>query len=98
VHVALGQTLAALGSCDEAIQHGYTAEELVPPSVDAMMGPWNLVGLASILTTCGEEDLAVEKLAEVFALPGTFTPSVAQLRSDFAPLRDHPGFQALCGG
>ena len=98
MHVALGQALAGLGSCDEAIAHGQRALELTPAEKDAMIGPWNHAGLASILTQCGEYDLAVEELTRAFALPSTFTPNLALLRSDFAPLRDHPGFQALCGG
>jgi serine/threonine-protein kinase len=98
MHVALGQALAGLGSCEEAIAHGRKALELMPAEKDAMIGPWNHAGLASILTQCGEHDLAVEELTRAFALPSTFTPKLALLRSDFAPLRDHPGFQALCGG
>jgi len=95
LHSRLGIAYAMQGRVEDAIGAGERAVELLPVSTEAWRGLNPIEDLARILTMTGRHDEAIDRLEYLLSAPG-FT-SVAVLRSDpyWAPLRDHPRFQAL---
>ena len=53
VHAALGKVYARLGLVDEAIREGHKAVDLLPLSLDALVGPEYLEYLAEVYTIVG---------------------------------------------
>lgn len=90
----LGITYAGLGRRDEAIREGRRAVELEP---DERL--WNtpsyILNLARIYMMVGEYDLGVEQLETLPTDRGIVTPAWLGADPLWAPLRDHPRFQAL---
>jgi serine/threonine-protein kinase len=93
---ALGVVDAALGNKEEAIREGQRAVELIPVSKSAIEGPMLIRYLAVIYAWTGDKDRAIERLAEVAKLPGSFL-SYGHLRLHpfWDPLRGDPRFEAL---
>ena len=58
----LGLTDAMLGRCDEAIQEGKRACEILPLPKIPGLGPIWITYLAAIYTWCGDKDAALEQL------------------------------------
>jgi serine/threonine-protein kinase len=95
MRLALGMALACLGRKDEAVREARLAVDLEPVSTDAVDGPDNLNGLASVYALIGDSDAALDVLEKYMLLPGS--ESIAKLRLDptFALLRNNPRFQKL---
>ena len=96
VRIALAQAYAGLGRKAEAIEQGRTAiDELLPVSLDALMGREHVRQVAETYTTLGEYDTALDMLEDLLSHPG-FT-SIALLEADpfFDPLRDLPRYRSL---
>jgi hypothetical protein len=85
-----------LGNKEEAIREGQRAVELIPVSKSAIEGPMLIRYLAVIYAWTGDKDRAIERLAEVAKLPGSFL-SYGHLRLHpfWDPLRGDPRFEAL---
>jgi TolB-like protein/Tfp pilus assembly protein PilF/class 3 adenylate cyclase len=58
----LGLTDAMLGRCNEAIQEGKRACEILPYTKDSWIGSTFTTYLAEICATCGEKELALQQL------------------------------------
>jgi TolB-like protein/tRNA A-37 threonylcarbamoyl transferase component Bud32/Flp pilus assembly protein TadD len=93
---ALGVVDAALGNKDAAIREGQRAVELIPVSKSAIEGPMLIRYLAVIYAWTGDKDRAIERLAEVAKLPGSFL-SYGHLRLHpfWDPLRGDPRFDNI---
>jgi len=93
---ALGVVDAALGNKEAAIREGQRAVELIPVSKSAIEGPMLARYLAVIYAWTGDKDRAIERLAEVAKLPGSFL-SYGHLRLHpfWDPLRGDPRFDNI---
>ncbi|NNM05873.1 MAG: hypothetical protein HKO65_12355, partial [Gemmatimonadetes bacterium] len=87
--------LAGLGKKAEAIAAAERALELMPESRDAFKAMYRWDDLARVLTIVGEYDRATEVLERILSRPGRLSVQLLRLDPAWAPLRGHPGFQAL---
>jgi len=94
-HAELGLTYAGLGRKQEAIREGQLAVELLPVSENAVEGVNLVKNLAIIYAIVGEYDLAIEQLDYLLSVPSEVSVPFLRIWPDFAPMRDHPRFQAL---
>jgi TolB-like protein/Tfp pilus assembly protein PilF/class 3 adenylate cyclase len=84
----LGLTDAMLGRCDEAIQEGKRACEILPVEKDAWVGPTLMTYLTTIYAWCGKKDAALEELEKSVKLPVGVT---------YGELKESPDWDALRG-
>jgi TolB-like protein/Tfp pilus assembly protein PilF/predicted Ser/Thr protein kinase len=94
-HVYLGWAYAGLGRKEEAVREGQLAIELAPVTKDAVFGAWYIENLANTYAILGEYDLAIDQLEYLLSIPSDISVNYVRVRPDYAPLRDHPRFQAL---
>jgi TolB-like protein/class 3 adenylate cyclase/Tfp pilus assembly protein PilF len=89
---------AGLGRKEEALSEGKRAVELRPMSKDAVDGPVALTRLAMAYTWVGENDPAIEQLANLARIPGG--PDYGQLKFDpaWAALRGDARFVKIVEG
>jgi serine/threonine-protein kinase len=97
LHVTLGLASAGLGLTDEAIAEGRKGAALMPTSLDAFTGPVYLHKLAQIGARVGANDVAIDALQQLFAMPAghVVTPAILKLDPVWDPLRTDPRFQKL---
>ncbi len=95
VHAASGWVYARLGLADEAIREGRKAVDLLPVSLDALLGPDYLEDLAEIYTIVGEHDEALDILEHLLEIPCWTSIGELRFHRVWDPLREHPRFQAL---
>jgi len=91
----LGLTDAMLGRCDEAIQEGKRACEILPVKKDAWVGPTLMTYLATIYAWCGKKDAALEELEKSVKLPVGITYGELKESPDWDVLRGDPHFEKL---
>ena len=101
---ALSQMEALLGQNGAALRDAQKAIELLPESVDAVLGTVFTANLATVYAWIGDKDRAIAEITRLLGIP-TFNPgdtvnlriNVHTLRVDpaFAPLRGDPRFEAL---
>lgn len=94
-HAELSLTFAGLDRKQEAIREGQLAIELGPVSENALQGADLIKNLAIIYAIVGEYDLAIEQLDYLLSIPSEVSVPWLKIWPDFAPMRDHPRFQAL---
>lgn len=94
-HMELGVTYAGLGRKQEAIREGQLAVELLSVSEDALNGAGLVIYLADIYSVVGEYDRAIEQLDYLLSIPSEISVPFLKIWPDYAPMRDHPRFQAL---
>ena len=82
----LGLTDAMLGRCDEAIQEGNRACEILPYEKDSWVGPAWMTNLALIYAWCGDSDAALKQLEICVKLPVGIT---------YGELKQSPDWDAL---
>jgi TolB-like protein/Tfp pilus assembly protein PilF len=87
----------ALNRKADALKSSRKAAELLPPQKDALVGDYNLSGLAEIEARIGETADAVAILRELLSIPAGDSVSVARLKIDpvWDPIRNDPRFQKL---
>jgi len=95
VHGALAHIYAALGMRDDAVRSAERALELLPPEKDALLGPFNVMTVARIHAILGEGGHAVERLEQVFSMPGPGSLAVLRIDPVWDNIRDDPAFQAF---
>ena len=91
----LGLTDAMLGRCDEAIQEGKRACEILPFTKDSWIGSIWISYLAAIYTWCGDKDAALEQLDKAVKLPTGITYGELKKSPDWDALRGDPRFEKL---
>jgi eukaryotic-like serine/threonine-protein kinase len=91
----LGIAYAILGRPGDAIRVGERSATLLPPSRDALAGPYVAAALARIYMLADAPGRAVATLDTLLHIPSPITR--AALRADplWEPLRQYPGFLAL---
>ncbi|MFC1628509.1 protein kinase [Gemmatimonadota bacterium] len=95
VVLTLGLIHASLGNKREAITFGEQAVALLSAKDDAYSGPESSAGLAEIYTMVGEFDAAIDQLDYLLSIPSFRSVPLLEIDPMWAPLRDHPQFQAL---
>ena len=90
----------ALNRKVDAVKVSRRAAELVTPEKDALIGVYNLTGLAEIEAHTGDTADAVAILRQLLSIPAGDTVSIARLKIDpvWDPIRNDPGFQKLLTG
>jgi tetratricopeptide (TPR) repeat protein len=91
----LGLTDAMLDRCDEAIQEGKRACEILPFTKDSWVGPAWITYLAAIYTWCGDKDAALEQLEKSVKLPTGITYGELKKSPDWDALRGDPRFEKI---
>jgi len=87
----------ALNRTADAVKISRRAAEQLPPQKDALVGDYNLTGLAEIEAHTGETADAISILGQLLSTPAGDSISTARLRIDpvWDPIRNDPGFQKL---
>lgn len=91
----LGLTDAMLGRCDEAVQEGKRACEILSIKKDSWVGPALMTYLALIHTWCDDRNSAIELLETSITLPGGVTYGELKQSPDWDTLRDDARFEKL---
>ena len=87
----------ALHRNSDAVKVSRRGAELVTPDKDALVGDYNLTGLAEIEAQTGDTADAVAILKQLLSIPAGDSVSIARLKIDpvWDPIRNDPGFQKL---
>jgi tetratricopeptide (TPR) repeat protein len=91
----LGIAYAILGRPGEAIRVGERSAALLPPSRDALAGPYVASALARIYMLANAPDRAIATLDTLLHIASPITRAALAADPLWAPLRRHPGFVAL---
>ena len=92
---ALSVAEAGLGQNEEALRHARQAAEMLPPSVDAVLGPGCEMRLAQVLAMTGDRDGAFDKLGKLVKLPFGLNHGDLKLNPMWDDLRDDPRFDRI---
>ena len=96
--IILGQLSVAeagLGENEDAVRHARHAAEIVPPSVDAVLGPGCEMRLAQVLAMMGDRDGAFDELRKLVKLPFGLNHGDLKLNPIWDDLRDDPRFDRI---
>jgi TolB-like protein/Tfp pilus assembly protein PilF len=87
----------ALNRSADALNCSRKAAQLLPPQQDALIGDYNLTGLAEIEARTGESADAISILHQLLSIPAGDSVSIARLKIDpvWDPIRNDPRFQKL---
>ena len=87
----------ALNRNADALKCSRKAAELLRPQQDALLGDYNLTGLAEIEARTGEASDAISILHQLLSIPAGDSVSIARLKIDpvWDPIRNDPRFQKL---
>ena len=91
----LGIADALLGRRAEAVRAAERSAELLPPSRDALAGPYVSAALARTYMLAGMPDQAVATLAPLLDIPSPITRKALAADPLWEALRPNPRFQAL---
>ncbi|UCG51013.1 MAG: protein kinase [Candidatus Latescibacterota bacterium] len=95
VHSSLGMVYAALGQREDAIREAKLAMEMIPVSVDAMLGPRQVDHLAWVYRTLGEYEAALDQIEYVLSVPAMISTPYLRIDPGWDSLRDNPRFQRI---
>jgi tetratricopeptide (TPR) repeat protein len=91
----LGLTDAMLGRCNEAIQEGKRACEILPYTKDSWIGSTFTTYLAEIYATCGEKETALQQLKISAELPTGVSYGELRQSPIWDSLRGDPRFEQI---
>ena len=91
----LGIAYAGLGRKNDAIREGELAAKLAPISQDAFSNTDITTLLAQIYVMVGEYEDAIDQLEYLLSIPALLSTPSLRVDPTWAPLREHPGFEAL---
>ena len=89
-HAGLGIVYSHIGMKKEAIREGKTALAILPPSKDSFFGVYQVLALAYIYMTIGDQDSALDQLETVFNKFGGITLEEIQNYPEWNQLKNHP--------
>ena len=95
LHVALGQTHAALGQRDKAILHSERAAELMPMSLDLMNGAEVIYEMTQAYIRLGDVDRALDDMEILLSRPVEFSVGLMAVEPAYDPIRENPRFKDL---
>ncbi|HWO87694.1 MAG TPA: hypothetical protein VNL98_00935 [Gemmatimonadales bacterium] len=95
VRSGLAYIYASLGRSDLARREAELAEQLMPTSTDAMIGPSLELNHAAVLVLVGDHDGAVVKLERLLGIPAPITRELLRVDPFWDPLRGNVRFQRL---
>jgi len=95
IHAALGWVYAHFGCVDEAIQEGRKAVDLMPISIDALIGPIFVENLAQIYIIVGQYDEGLDLLEYLLEIPCLTSVGSLRFHRVWDPLQDNPRFMKL---
>ncbi|HTH19917.1 MAG TPA: hypothetical protein VL912_07545, partial [Candidatus Udaeobacter sp.] len=84
-----------LGQNEEALRHARQAAEILPPSVDAVLGPSCAMRLAQVLVMTGDRDGAFDELGKLVKLPFGLNHGDLKLNPMWDGLRNDPRFDRI---
>jgi hypothetical protein len=84
-----------LGRCNEAIQEGKRACEILPYTKDSWIGSTFITYLAEIYVTCGEKEAALQQLKISAEFPTGVAYGELRQSSIWDSLRDDPRFEQI---
>ncbi len=86
---------AFVGHDAEALRCAHKAVEIIPESVDAVLGPNQRATLAQVYAWTGDKDRAMAEAARLLRTPYGLNVHFARITPLWLPLRDDPRFEAL---
>ena len=86
---------AGLGQNEEALRHARQAAEILPPSVDAVLGPGCEMRFAQVLAMTGDRDGAFDTLGKLVKLPFGLNHGDLKLNPIWDDLRNDPRFDRI---
>jgi eukaryotic-like serine/threonine-protein kinase len=86
---------AGLGQNEDALRHARQAAEILPPSVDAVLGPSCEMRLAQVLVMIGDRDGAFDELGKLVKLPFGLNHGDLKLNPMWDGLRNDPRFDRI---
>jgi serine/threonine protein kinase/tetratricopeptide (TPR) repeat protein len=95
IHSSLGVVYAALGRREDAIKEAKLAVEMIPVSVDGLIGPKQIDNLAVVYRSLGDYEAALDQMEYLLSIPSMVSVSVLRMDPGWDPVRDYPRFQRL---
>ena len=99
---ALSRMNALLGQKEAALRDARKAVELLPESVDALMGPVFTANLAAVYAWTGDKDRAIAEITRLLRVPcgdgdwiSVINIHALRVSPQYFPLRGDPRFEAL---
>jgi len=86
---------AGLGKKEEAVRHARQAAGILPPNVDAVLGPSCEMRLAEVLVMTGDRDGTFDSLGKLVKLPFGANHGDLKLNPMWDDLRNDPRFDGL---
>ncbi len=86
---------AFVGHGAEALRCAHKAVELIPESVDAVLGPKQRATLAQVYAWTGDKDRALAEVARLLRTPFGLNVNTIRIEPLWLPLRGEPRFEAL---
>lgn len=93
--ILLAQAYAGLGRTEDAVREARRAAAELPPFKDALLGPQQIVAMASVLAQAGQLEDAVDVLEQIVRRPGGLTAAELRLDPRWDALRGDERFQRL---
>ncbi len=95
IHGSLGNVYAALGRREDAIREAKLAVEMIPITMDALVGPRQIEHLSLTYILLEEYEAALDQIEYVLMNPSMISVSILRLDPRWDPVRTHPRFKRL---
>jgi len=93
----LARAYAGLGRKEDALGEARRAVELLPVSMDALIGSHIEIDRAAVEARVGETEAAIEHIRHLLSIPCFLSPGLLRIDARWKPLRGDPRFRQLAG-